>query len=94
MPKQTRVFLPFMPVRLAKLLDFGKENMWRTSRNTYKYATIAMNIVSFILDLRHDPVFNMIINKEGILPLSLILRELNRYAVKKGYGIIQLKNKP
>ena len=89
MAESKPVLLKFLPHNLKKLVDFGVEHMWKTSFQTYKNATIAMNIIIFILDLRNDPVFSQIVKKEGILPLSLIIRELNRYAAQKGYGIIK-----
>ena len=87
------VKLSFLPHTINKLVDFGMQHMWKTARNTYKHSTIAMNIVQFMLDLRNNTVFNAIVQKEGILPLSLILRELNRYAVRQGYGVIEIKQK-
>ena len=56
MAKPTHVLLSFIHGRLQKLLDFGREHHMQTSQGTLKNATIAMNIINFILDLRHDPV--------------------------------------
>ena len=93
MAESKPVLLKFLPHNFKKLIDFGIEHMWKTRFQTYKNATIAMNIIVFILDLRNDPVFSQIIRKEGISPLSLIIRELNRYSAQKGYGIINEREK-
>lgn len=92
MAKPTYVQLSFKPNRIHRLIDFGKEHLWKTAQDTYKNSTIAMNIIDFILKLRNDPVFSQILRKERILPRSLILRELNRYAAVKGYGVIMESN--
>ena len=92
MAKPVYVLLSFIIRKLETLREFGSEHGWKTSQDTLKNSTIAMNILDFILRLRHDPVFNQIVKKEGILPLSLILRELNRYAAVKGYGVILEKH--
>ena len=89
MAQSVKILLSVTSRKLQKLLNFGAEHGWRTSQQTLKNATIALNIITFMLDLRYDPVFSQIIRKEGIPPLSLILRELNRYAGVRGYGVIK-----
>ena len=88
MANPIKVLLSFMPIFIRQLRDFGAEQGWFTSQNTLKNATIAGNIVLFILKLRKDPVVHQILRKESTLLFSLILRELNRHAAVKGYGII------
>ena len=88
MAQPIKVFLSFIHIRLTQLREFGAEQGWFTSQETLKNATIAMNIIVFILKLRKDPVVHQILKKEGILLFSLIVRELNRYAAVKGYGVI------
>ena len=85
MAESKPVLLKFLPHNFKKLIDFGIEHMWKTRFQTYKNATIAMNIIVFMLDLRNDPVFSQIIRKEGISPLSLIIAGIEQlYARKKG----------
>ena len=52
----------------------------QTSVGSLKNATIAMNIIKFTHDLRHDPVYNRILNHEGGNLHSLIESALHQYA--------------
>ena len=85
MAKPTHVLLSFIHGRLQKLLDFGREHHMQTSQGTLKNATIAMNIINFILDLRHDPVVDQILTRERINLWTYIERIHTQYATQKGY---------
>ena len=83
MAQSIKVLLSFIHGRLQKILDFGREHHMQTSQGTLKNATIAMNIINFILDFRHDPVVSEILTKERINPWTYIERIHTQYAAKK-----------
>ena len=85
MAKNVAVLLSFIPGRLEKMRQIGKDHGWRTSTGNYKNATISGNIIDFIIDLRHDPVYSKIVEKEGIPILHLLKRSLHQYAAARGY---------
>ena len=57
----------------------------QTAQGTLKNATICMKIIDFILDLRHDPIYNRILNHEGSTLFTLIIKALGEYAARHGY---------
>lgn len=85
MAKPINVLLSFIHGRLEKMRAIGAEHSMTTAQGTLKNATIVMNIVNFIIDLRHDDTINKIIEKEGVPLLPLIQRTLTQYAASKGY---------
>ncbi len=79
MPKPVQVQLSFIYGRHQKLLDLGREHRIQTSQGTLKSATIAMNFIDFLIDLRHSPLVTEILDKEGGTLLDLIQRALHQY---------------
>ena len=79
MPKPVQVQLSFIYGRHQKLLDLGREHRLQTSQGTLKSATIAMNFIDFLIDLRHSPLVTEILDKEGGTLLDLIQRALHQY---------------
>lgn len=86
MAQSIKVLLSFIHGRLEKMRQIGREHGWRTSQGTLKNATIAMNIIEFILDLRYDPTYVQILDKEGGNLLNLIAKSLHQYAERHGYS--------
>ena len=85
MANNVQVQLSFIPGRLKKLREFANEHGWKASIGATKNAQAAMNIVNFILDLRHDPIYEKIITHERYNFLTLISNALYEYATRKGY---------
>ena len=79
MPKPVQVQLSFIQGRHQKLLDLGREHRMHTSQGTLKSATISMNLIDFLIDLRHNPEINENLDKEGGTLLDLIQRALHQY---------------
>ena len=73
--------------RLEKMRNIGKEHHMTTQSGELKNATIAMNIINFIIEKRHDPTYSQIIEREGIPILHLMDKALLQYAASKGYKI-------
>ena len=71
--------LSFIQGRHNKLIDLGREHRMTTSQGTLKSATISMNRIDFLIDLRHSPGINEILDKEGGTLLDLIQRALHQY---------------
>ena len=79
MPKPVQVQLSFIAGRHQKLLELGQEHRMQTSQGTLKSATITMNLVDYLIDLRHSPDIVEILNREGGTLLDLIRRALHQY---------------
>ena len=82
MPKPVQVQLSFIYGRHQKLLDLGREHRIQTSQGTLKSATIAMNFIDFLIDLRHSPEIKSSLDREGGTLLDLIKRALHQYKNK------------
>ena len=86
MAKTTQVQLSFIHGRVIKLRDFGRDHRMQTSQGTLKNATIAMNIIDFILDLYYDPLTIRFLQDVG----GRFLEHLNaawwQYLSSKGYS--------
>lgn len=85
MAKPINVLLSFIHGRLEKMRQIGAEHHMTAANGALKNATIAMNFINFIIDLRHDDTISNIIEKEGVPLLPLIKRTLTQYAASKGY---------
>ena len=83
MPKPVQVQLSFIPSRHKKLLDLGREHRMQTSQGTLKSATIAMNLIDFLIELRHTPTIKSILDREGGTLLDLIKRAIHQYINSK-----------
>lgn len=79
MAKPVQVQLSFIPSRHQKLLELGREHQMQTSQGTLKSATITMNLVDFLIDLRHSPEIAEILSKEGSTLLDLLRRSVHQY---------------
>lgn len=85
MAESIKVKLSFVYGRIQKLLQFGREHRIRTAAGTIKKATVAQHIVDEVLDIRFDPVFSKIIEKEGITVLDMTRKLWVDYAARHGY---------
>lgn len=83
MAKSISVLVTFAHGRLEKLRQIGREEGMHTSKGTLKNATIAMNIIKFVVDLRHDPTIQKIIEKEHMPILNLIKKAMSQYQERK-----------
>lgn len=77
--KSIRVGLSFIPNKLARLRQFGKEHHMRSNRGSLKDATICTKIIDFILELRWDPDVQRYLKSNGGTLLDLILRAVKKY---------------
>ena len=80
----SQVQLSFIPGKIKKLLDFGQEHRMQTSQGTLKKSAIAMNIINFIIDLRHNAEVVRILHNEGGTFLDLIQRAMDQYVKRRG----------
>ena len=79
MPKPVQVQLSFIQGRHQKLLDLGGEYRMQTSQGTLKSAAISMNLIDFLIDLRHYSDITEILDREGGTLLDLIQRSVHQY---------------
>ena len=78
-----KVELSFIPVRIQKLRDFGREHRMHSNKGSLKNATICMKIISFMFDLRADLDVKAYLNEHGGTLLDLILRAIKCYISEK-----------
>ena len=71
--------LSFVPVRLKRLLDFGREHRMQARSGVLHPGKIIMDIIEFILDVRDDPDIQSYLDREGGTFIDLILRALKKY---------------
>ena len=80
MPVTSKVVkLSFIPGRLKRLLNFGREHRMQTRSGDLQPGEISMNLIEFILDLRDDPDVQKYLDQHGGMFLDLILRAVKRY---------------
>ena len=80
--KPTRVEISFIPGRIKRLLNFGREHDMRTSNGKLKPAPITASIVSFMLNLRADSEVDQYLETHGGTLQSLIRHALKKYISK------------
>ena len=78
------VKLSFIPGRLKRLLNFGREHRMQTRSGELQPGEISMNLIEFLLDIRDDPDIQKYLNRHGGTFLDLILRALKQYISGKG----------
>ena len=79
--RHTRLFIPKPHRHICPVSGIAKDRDAHntTSQGTLKSATIAMNFIDFLIDLRHSPSVTEILDKEGGTLLDLIQRALHQY---------------
>ena len=80
MPIQSKVVkISFIPGRLKRLLNFGREHRMQSRSGELQPGHISMDIIEFILDMRDDPDVQGYLDRHGGTLLDLIQRALKRY---------------
>ena len=77
--KSKKVLLSFIPARITKLRNFGREHRMQSTQGNLKNGTICMKMLNFMLDLREDDDIAKYLNKHGGTLFDLILRALKKY---------------
>ena len=85
MPTPVHVQLSLIPEKLKKLRKLGREHTMQNSVGNVKNATAAMNIIEHIIEMRHNPTNQKIIDRERIPLLNLINKAMDEYADRHGY---------
>ena len=74
-----KVKLSFIPIKLRRLLEFGREHRMQSRDGSLKPGKIIMDIIDFFLDIRQDADIQKYLKRHGGTMLDLILRALKRY---------------
>lgn len=77
MAKPVQVQLSFIAGRHQKLIDLGRDHRMQTTQGTLNSATISMNLIDYLIDLRHTPEIEEALKREGGTLLDLIQRALH-----------------
>ena len=73
------VKISFIPARLKRLLNFGREHRMQSRSGELKPGQISMNIIEFMLDMRDDPDVQKYLDRHGGAFIDLVRRALKRY---------------
>ena len=84
MAKTVAVLLTFIPGRLEKMRELGREHHIISSTGILKNATICMSMINLLVDLRNDETVSKIITREGIPLMPLVKKAVSQYAASKG----------
>lgn len=80
-----QVQLSFVYGKLRRLLDFGREHRMKNAQGNLKNSTVAMNIITYVLDKRSDPLVEHMLEHEHCTLFALIDKWQLEYATKHGY---------
>ena len=77
--KRERVNLSFIAGRLRRLRDFGREHRIRATNGSLQNASICMQMITFLLDLRADADVDKYLRENGGTLFDLILRAVKKF---------------
>lgn len=77
--KRDRVNLSFIPGRLKRVRDFGREHRMHANNGSLQDASVCMQMIVFLLDLRADGDVDKYLREKGSTLHDFILRSVKEF---------------